>query len=172
MYIEVYGPMYIRMKSHWFRKGCERVFEIMCTMYDLKEASMQFYKLLSGWLTEQKWIIGKSDRCLFTRGLLIVGLSTDDGLIVNKERGTVELDQFILEFKGRFECTVDIPCKKYLGVEITTHENGAISLTMKLKIEKLKELIYPELDLHIFPIKPVYDPMLPGWSEDLSDQSP
>ena len=75
-------PMFIRMKSHWFRNGCKRVFEIMCTMYGLKEASMQFYRLISGWLTENKWIIGKSDRCLFLRGDLILGLSTDDGLIV------------------------------------------------------------------------------------------
>ena len=41
-------PMYIRMKSHWLRNGCKRVFEIMCTMYELKEASMQFYRLISG----------------------------------------------------------------------------------------------------------------------------
>ena len=33
-------PMHIRMKSHWFRNGCKRV---LCTMYGLKEASMQFY---------------------------------------------------------------------------------------------------------------------------------
>ena len=46
--------MYIRMKSHWFRNGCKRVFEIMCTMYGLKEASLQFYRLTSGWLTANK----------------------------------------------------------------------------------------------------------------------
>ena len=68
-------------------------------MYGLKEASMQFYKLLSGWLTEQKWIIGKSDRSLFTRGILIVGLSTDDGLIVNKERGTGSWINLFLNLK-------------------------------------------------------------------------
>lgn len=90
------APMYIRMNSHWFRKGCERLFEIMCTMYGLKEASMQLSKLISSWLTNNKWIIGKSDRCLFTRGLLIVGLSTDDELIVNKQKRTEELDNFIL----------------------------------------------------------------------------
>ena len=60
---------------------------------------------------------------------------------------------------------------KYLGVETNKLSNGAITLSMKLKIEKLKELIYPELDLHISPNKLIYDPMLLGWSEDLSDQS-
>ena len=138
-------------------------------MYGLKEASMQFYRLISGWLTANIWIIGKSDRCLFIRGNLNLGLSTDDGLIVNKLTGTEELDICVKEFQDRFECTVSNPCKKYLGVEIYTLPNGAITLSMKLIIEKLKDLIYPDLDLHVFPIKPIYDSMLLGWTEDLSD---
>ena len=43
---------------------------------------------------------------------------------------------------------------------------------MKSKIEKLKELVFPDLPLHKFPEEVIYDPLLHGWSEDASDASP
>ena len=144
--------MYVRMRSLWFRKEYARACEIICTMYGLKEASMQFYKLISCWLTKKQVFVH--------RRVLFLNLSTNDELIVNKQKGSEELGGFVMEFKGRFECAAATPCKKYLGVEITIHVNGAISLSMKIKIEKLKELIYPALDLHIFPTQPTYDPIL------------
>ena len=71
------------------------MFRVMCTMYGLKEASMQFYVLMSAWLLSMGWKYGKSDRCLFIRGNLLVGLSTDDLLTVDKVGDGVELHVFI-----------------------------------------------------------------------------
>ena len=164
-------PMYVRLKPQWFRDGVARIYEVMCTMYGLKEASMQFYILMSEWLISKHWEYGASARCLFMRGSLVIGLSTDDLLIILKCADRTELDAFIVEFKDRWECTISDPVLKYLGVEINYSADGTIKLAMKLKIEKLKELLYPELGLHVFPEVKVYDPLLSTWSENASNES-
>ena len=43
---------------------------------------------------------------------------------------------------------------------------------MKIKIEKLKELLHPSLSLHEYPNLPIYNPLLPSWTENDSNQSP
>jgi hypothetical protein len=157
-------PMYIETNPEHHRDGIRRIYQIMCIMYGLKEASRRFYELMSSWLVERGWKKGRFDPCLFLRGRVHGLLSTDDYLLGTEPGGEEELAQTRAEFKDRFEITVDEEGANYLGIAI--RQGGhSIGLSMPTKIAKLRTLVFPDLARDKWPDQPVLEPFLPTWSE-------
>lgn len=100
--------------------------------------------LLDRWSTG--FTQGKYDPCLFKKKGFKLLLSTDDILSFkeNTKIGNANYEMFKQGKKDRFEITED-DGTNYLGVLINKNEDSSISLSMSKKIEKLRELIFPNL---------------------------
>lgn len=166
--------MYFRTEGSMNRDGKPRIYEVLCLIYGLKEASRAFYDLLSAWLVSQQWTIGQFDHCVFRRGTLRALISTDDVLFSNEanEGSRQELARARKEFAERFDITIDENGDGYLGVFIN-QQLDYIGLSMPGKIEKLKELTFPALGDGMYPDNlAILEPAMPSWSEEASDLTP
>ena len=166
--------MYFRTEGSMNRDGKPRIYEVLCLIYGLKEASRAFYDLMSEWLVSQKWTLGQFDPCVFRRGTLRALISTDDVLFSNEpiEESRQELARAREEFAERFDITVDAVGDGYLGVFIN-QQLGYIGLSMPGKLEKLKELTFPALEDGVYPDDlAILEPSMPTWSEAASDLTP
>ena len=167
-------PMYFRTTPAHNRDGQVHIYQVMCVMYWLQEASRKFFDLISRWLTvDMKWTQGKLDPCAFFRPHLRALLSTDDFLIAEDAtpEGAAACELTRKEFQARFDITIDHDGQGYIGVCIRQSGNE-IALSMPEKIKKLKELIWPELAHDEWPNVPVLEAAMPGWSEVESDLYP
>ena len=166
--------MYFRTEGSMNRDGVPRIYEVLCLIYGLKEASRAFYDLMSAWLVSQGWTLGQFDPCVFRRGTLRALISTDDVLFSNEpnEGSRQELARARDQFAKRFDITIDAVGDGYLGVFIN-QQVGYIGLSMPGKLEKLKELTFPALEDGVYPDElAILEPSMPTWSEEASDLTP
>ena len=167
--------MYFALAPEETRDGRGRYFEVTSLMYGLPEAGRRFYDLSITWMTSLGWHKGEADPCMLRRGTLKAILSTDNLLISNEPtvESRQELEVVRAEYKQRFEITVDEDVSDgHLGVHIA-REPDHTTLSMSMKIAKLKDKAFPGLEDDVWPDHlTVLEPMKPSWSATLSDESP
>ena len=115
-------------------------------MYGQKQAGRVWNKHLTDGLRRRGYKPCAIDECVWFKGKTVFAFYVDDGIFAGPD--AAEIDKLIAELRKRqkgeekgFKVTDEGDLSDYLGVKITKHKNGTISLTQPQLIDSiLKDL--------------------------------
>ena len=120
------------------------VLKLVRSIYGLKHSNYNFYQKLRNALRARNIHPCSTDNCVYVSKQLILIVYVDDILIFSKKKCWIDLFvKSLSEGDENFELTDEGSIDKYLGVDITTHQDG----TYELKQPYLTKRIIQELKL-------------------------
>ena len=108
--------IYLNLPNSFQDGGEDVVCKLLKFLYDLKQASHVWAKVLREFLITYSLARLESDHCIYVGKNLIVAIYVDDILILSKNRRS--LRQLKAELKNRFKMKDLGPVKHYLGIEV------------------------------------------------------
>ena len=118
------------------------IIKLKQSLYGLKQASLNWFKMLKEGLEQRGYTSSEVDPCLFMSRDAIVLTYVDDCLILTNDNTTIDrLVQSLKNGEEKFDFTDDGDIKHYLGVEFKRESNGVITLTQEFLIRRVIEAV-------------------------------
>ena len=114
---------------------------LLRNLYGLKQGNKTWFELLRDRLTDDPSIDGFGltqslvDPCIFYKEGLTIIVFVDDCLIFAADKNIT--DKFIAALQEQFMLTDEGPVHNYLGVEMTLHKNGQITLAQPYLLQRI-----------------------------------
>ena len=109
--------------------------KLIKNLYGSKAAGRIWQQHLFKGLLDMGFTQSNTDECVFYRGQTIFMIYTDDGIFCGPNRE--EISGYMEELGNRFNITDEGDIDEYLGVKVTRHDNGTISLTQPHLIDSI-----------------------------------
>ena len=115
------------------------VLKLNRSLYGLKQASANWYEMLSKGLKDRKFEPSKVDPCVFIGKNSIILCYVDDCIVISRKAGFI--DDFIQSLKDgpeQFEFTEEGSLESYLGVKFIDYDNGEqFEMTQPFLIDRI-----------------------------------
>ena len=117
------------------------VLKVIKNLYGLKNASLNWFKMLQKGLQDRGFVASKVDPCVFIRDNCVILVYVDDCIIISKDEKVI--DRFVssmMNGKEGFVLTYDGDLARFLGVEIEYCKDGTINMTQPHLIQRILSL--------------------------------
>ena len=117
------------------------VLKVVKNLYGLKNASLNWFKMLQKALIGRGFSPSSIDPCIFIRDNCIILVYVDDCIVISKDKKVI--DRFVKLMKNGkegFVLTDDGDLTRFLGVEIEYKTDGSIHMTQPHLIQRILEL--------------------------------
>lgn len=136
-----------------------KVWRLRKSLYGLKQAARAWNTLLKSSLSSCGFTQSEADECLFVKrssgNISIIACHVDD--FIHASSSLELIQQTADQLRKSFELKDLGPVKKFLGVDITRHEDGHFSLSQRHYIEKIaQDLNLDHCKAQKYPIDPGY----------------
>jgi hypothetical protein len=147
--------IYMQLPQGFDEDSQKYVLLLKKNLYGLKQASSSWFDKLRGGLLDRGFRQSTVDPCCFLKSDFVFLVFVDDCLLFS--RSSASLLALITDLQREFILTDDgaiTAVSDYLGIRITKHGNGSISLTQPAIIQRVLDLlcITPDSKTHATPV--------------------
>jgi len=151
--------------------GRPAAYKLERNLYGLRDAGLNFYKTVRGWLIGKGWKVNPRDACHWTRtfattdksnGQMELVIYVDDLLWHTKS--TQAHIAFVSECTARWGSVKPQKANLFLGMSIEHHQDGDISVTMSAYLANVKQTFGDMMPSHH-----KQTPLPPGYTSDQNE---
>jgi len=157
-------PVYMKQAPGYEINGQELVYELVKSIYGLRESAANWYELLRSLLFDLGFKNSLSDNCIFISKELIIGIYVDDLIVLYKVDALIE--RLLEKLSAKIEVVDKGEISKCLSINIAyDHENGVMKLNQSDYINQMLN------DFDLVNCKEKATPMPAGFKLDESSPS-
>ncbi len=125
-------PRGVKLPGYQRNKHC---IQVLKNIYGGKDSGRTWFLHLKKGLEELGFVQSRYDECVFFRGTTIFMVYTDDGIFLDPYKANV--DKCLKDMEGKFIIEDQGNLADYLGVQVSTHGDGTMSLTQPHLIDNI-----------------------------------